>query len=74
MLLTSLFAPGRIGAGIPSGVLVERLGYPLFFTLCATVVALPGFAFLQRIAPFGRRDVGAAEGWAAAAAQPSRSS
>jgi PAT family beta-lactamase induction signal transducer AmpG len=56
-LLTSLFALGRWGAGLPSGFLVEALGYPLFFTACATVVALPGFIFLQRVAPFGQRDV-----------------
>ena len=58
-LLTSLFAVGRWTAGLPSGALVDWLGYPLFFTLCATVVALPGFAFLQWVAPFGQRDVSA---------------
>ncbi len=56
-LLTSLFALGRWGAGLPSGFLVEALGYPLFFAACATVVALPGFFFLQRLAPFGEREV-----------------
>lgn len=61
-LLTSLFALGRWAAGLPSGLLVERLGYPAFFVACATVVALPGFAFLQRVAPFGRRDVSAPTG------------
>ncbi len=59
-LLSSLFAVGRWSAGIPSGWLVEALGYPLFFTLCATVVAVPGLVFLQRIAPFGQRDVASA--------------
>ena len=59
-LLTSLFALGRWGAGLPSGFLVDALGYPLFFTLCATAMAVPGFLFLQRIAPFGQRDVRAA--------------
>lgn len=59
-LLSSLFALGRWGSGIPSGYLVEALGYPLFFTLCATVVALPGFVFLQRVVPFGQRDVAGA--------------
>ncbi len=63
-LLTSLFALGRWGAGLPSGFLVEALGYPLFFAACATVVALPGFFFLQRLAPFGEREV-------RSAAQPS---
>jgi PAT family beta-lactamase induction signal transducer AmpG len=56
-LLTSLFALGRWGAGLPSGFLVEALGYPLFFTACATIMALPGFWFLQRVSPLGRRDV-----------------
>jgi MFS transporter, PAT family, beta-lactamase induction signal transducer AmpG len=56
-LLTSLFALGRWGAGLPSGFLVEALGYPVFFTLCATAMAVPGFLFLQRLAPFGERDV-----------------
>jgi MFS transporter, PAT family, beta-lactamase induction signal transducer AmpG len=56
-LLTSLFALGRWGAGLPSGFLVDALGYPLFFTLCATVMALPGFWFLQRVVPLGQRDV-----------------
>jgi PAT family beta-lactamase induction signal transducer AmpG len=56
-LLSSLFALGRWGSGLPSGVLVERLGYPLFFVVCATVMAVPGFIFLQRISPFGEKDV-----------------
>jgi PAT family beta-lactamase induction signal transducer AmpG len=59
-LLSSLFALGRWSAGLPSGFLVEALGYPLFFSACATVVALPGFYFLRRIAPFGARDLVAA--------------
>lgn len=56
-LLTSLFALGRWAAGLPSGWLAERLGYPLFFATCATLFALPGFVFLQRLAPFGAREV-----------------
>jgi PAT family beta-lactamase induction signal transducer AmpG len=60
-LLSSLFALGRWSAGLPSGWLVERMGYPWFFAACATVFALPGFLFLQRIAPFGHRDVRTAE-------------
>jgi PAT family beta-lactamase induction signal transducer AmpG len=59
-LLSSLFAVGRWSAGIPSGFIAEWLGFPLFFTLCATVVAVPGFVFLQRVAPFGQREVAAA--------------
>lgn len=64
-LLSSLFALGRWGSGLPSGFLVERLGYPLFFALCATVMALPGFLFLHRIAPFSEREVRLAGGAAA---------
>jgi PAT family beta-lactamase induction signal transducer AmpG len=59
-LLTSLFAVGRWAAGLPSGYLVEALGYPLFFAVCATAMAVPGFLFLQRIAPLGQREVAAA--------------
>ena len=60
-LLSSLFALGRWASGPPSGYLAEALGYPLFFALCATVMALPGFFFLHRIAPFGAREVALAE-------------
>ena len=56
-LLSSLFGLGRWASGIPSGFLVERLGYPVFFAACATVMALPGFFFLHRISPIGRREV-----------------
>jgi MFS transporter, PAT family, beta-lactamase induction signal transducer AmpG len=56
-LLSSLFALGRWSSGLPSGVLVEHLGYPAFFAACATVMAVPGFVFLQRIAPFTGREV-----------------
>jgi PAT family beta-lactamase induction signal transducer AmpG len=56
-LLSSLFGLGRWAAGLPSGILVERLGYPLFFVGCATLAALPGFYFLSRIAPVRQREV-----------------
>ena len=59
-LLSSLFALGRWASGPPSGYLAQAVGYPAFFALCATVMALPGFVFLQRIAPFGAREVSAA--------------
>ncbi len=61
-LLSSLFALGRWGSGLPSGVLVEKLGYPTFFAVCATVMAVPGFFFLHRIAPFAAREVKLAPG------------
>ncbi len=56
-LLSSLFALGRWGSGLPSGILVEKLGYPWFFVFCATAMAVPGLVFLHRISPFGARDV-----------------
>ncbi|HET7827134.1 MAG TPA: MFS transporter [Anaeromyxobacter sp.] len=56
-LLSSLFGLGRWAAGLPSGFFVERMGYPAFFAMCATVMALPGFFFLHRIAPFAEREV-----------------
>jgi len=56
-LLSSLFGLGRWGAGLPSGYLVEQLGYPVFFVLCATLAAAPGFFFLSRIAPVRQREV-----------------
>jgi PAT family beta-lactamase induction signal transducer AmpG len=61
-LLSSLFALGRWLAGLPSGLMVESMGYPMFFTFCATVLAVPGFIFLQRISPFGEREVRCAPG------------
>jgi PAT family beta-lactamase induction signal transducer AmpG len=60
-LLTSLFALGRWASGLPAGWLAARLGYPVFFAACATVLAVPGFVFLQFIAPFGHREVRTAE-------------
>ncbi len=59
-LLSSLFALGRWVSGLPSGFAVDALGYPIFFAACGTVLALPGFLFLHRIAPFGRRDLATA--------------
>ncbi len=56
-LLSSLFGLGRWVSGLPSGWLVERFGYPLFFAACATVMAVPGFVFLHRLAPFAEREV-----------------
>ena len=56
-LLSSLFALGRWASGPPSGFLAEAVGYPVFFALCASVMALPGFWFLQRIAPIAGREV-----------------
>ncbi len=61
-LLSSLFALGRWASGLPSGFLAERLGYPAFFALCATAMAVPGFLFLRRIAPITQREVNLAPG------------
>jgi MFS transporter, PAT family, beta-lactamase induction signal transducer AmpG len=58
-LLSSLFGLGRWGAGLPSGWLVEHLGYPTFFLLSCGL-ALPGLLLLQRIAPVNQTEVVAA--------------
>lgn len=55
-LLSSLFGLGRWMAGLPSGYLAQWMGYPAFFVL-ATAMSLPGFVLLQRLAPFGQREV-----------------
>ncbi len=55
-LLSSLFGLGRSLAGWPSGHLAQWIGYPAFFVVAA-VMAAPGFVLLQRIAPFGQREV-----------------
>jgi PAT family beta-lactamase induction signal transducer AmpG len=69
-LLSSLFALGRWASGPPSGYLAQAFGYPTFFVLCATVMALPGFFFLHRIAPFGAREVALSEGGEGASPAP----
>jgi PAT family beta-lactamase induction signal transducer AmpG len=58
-LLSSLFGLGRWVAGLPSGWLVQHLGYPVFFGL-ACALALPGLLLLQRIAPVHQTEVTAA--------------
>jgi len=55
-LLSSLFGLGRWGAGLPSGFLVEHLGYPGFFLLSCALAA-PGLLLLQRIAPVHQSEV-----------------
>jgi PAT family beta-lactamase induction signal transducer AmpG len=68
-LLSSLFAVGRWASGLPSGFLVERLGYPAFFAACASVFAIPGLLFLRRLAPISGREVRLDAGAAAEPAQ-----
>jgi PAT family beta-lactamase induction signal transducer AmpG len=55
-LLSSLFGLGRFLAGLPSGWFAERLGYPVFFAMAA-LAAIPGFVFLQLVAPIQQRDI-----------------
>jgi len=50
-LLTSLMAVPRFGAAATTGFLAETMGWPGFFLFC-TLIALPGFAFLQLFAPW----------------------
>lgn len=51
-LLTSLFALGRWVSGPPAGFLAAALGYPWFFTGCATLLAIPGLLYLYRLGPY----------------------
>ncbi|MCY2926806.1 MAG: AmpG family muropeptide MFS transporter [Planctomycetota bacterium] len=46
-LLTSLMALGRVTAGVPSGWLADRIGWPAFF-LVATIIAAPSLLLLLR--------------------------
>jgi PAT family beta-lactamase induction signal transducer AmpG len=55
-LLSSLFGLGRTLSGPPSGWMAEQLGYEWFF-ITAAVLAIPGMAFLQRVAPIQQRDL-----------------
>jgi PAT family beta-lactamase induction signal transducer AmpG len=48
-LLTSLMALGRSFAGVPSGWLVDAIGYAAFFAVSA-LVALPGLVLAVRLA------------------------
>jgi PAT family beta-lactamase induction signal transducer AmpG len=53
-LLSSLMAVARVLAGVPSGLLAAKLGWPLFF-LVSALGALPGMALLPRFAPWRMR-------------------
>jgi PAT family beta-lactamase induction signal transducer AmpG len=54
-LLTSFMAVTRIVAGVPTGVMVEQLGWAAFFAV-STIGAVPGILLLMRFAPWnGRR-------------------
>lgn len=55
-LLTSVMAGGRTLAGLPSGVVAEKVGYPTFFML-GVLLSIPGLLFLQRIAPLHKPDL-----------------
>src|SRR5262249_29179234 len=54
-LLSSIFALGRTASGPLAGVLVDALGWPLFFWL-TIVAAAPGLVMLQRFVPIGTRE------------------
>ncbi len=51
-LLSSLVGVPRTLATAGAGALVEQLGYPVFFGLCA-LLALPGMWMLRSVAPWG---------------------
>ncbi len=55
-LLSSLFGLGRTLSGPLSGEMAVRLGY-LWFFVGAALLALPGMALLQRVAPIQQRDL-----------------
>ncbi|HJW04443.1 MAG TPA: AmpG family muropeptide MFS transporter [Azospira sp.] len=52
-LFTSLAAVPRTVINASAGWLVESLGWPVFFLLCA-LLALPGMALLLKVAPWGK--------------------
>lgn len=51
-LLSSLVGVPRTLAAAGAGALIEQLGYPVFFGLCAAL-ALPGMWMLRSVAPWG---------------------
>ncbi|MCE5334036.1 MAG: AmpG family muropeptide MFS transporter [Desulfobacteraceae bacterium] len=61
-LLTSFMASTRILAGVPTGVMVQWLGWASFFA-ASTLAAVPGLLLLARFAPWnGKRPVAAVDG------------
>lgn len=58
-LFTSLSAVPRTFVNATTGWLVEAMGWPVFFALCA-VLALPGMLLLFKVAPWNREDAAAA--------------
>jgi PAT family beta-lactamase induction signal transducer AmpG len=55
-LLSSLFGLGRTVSGPIAGFVAQGFGYVPLFVL-ATVAAVPGLLFLQRIAPIQQREI-----------------
>lgn len=55
-LLSSLFGIGRTLSGPIAGFVAQGFGYVALFVV-ATVAAIPGLLFLQRIAPIGQREI-----------------
>jgi PAT family beta-lactamase induction signal transducer AmpG len=54
-LLSSIFALGRTVAGPLAGVLVDAIGWRVFFIL-TIFAAAPGLIMLQRFVPFGEKE------------------
>lgn len=52
-LLSSLMGIPRVLASAPTGVMVEQMGWEVFFITCS-LMALPGLLLLQRFAPWRR--------------------
>lgn len=52
-LLSSLMGVPRVLASAPTGLMVEQMGWEIFFITCS-LMALPGLLLLQRFAPWRR--------------------
>jgi PAT family beta-lactamase induction signal transducer AmpG len=52
-LLTSIMALTRVMAGVPTGFMVEAMGWPQFYSV-SVLGALPGILLLPRFAPWRR--------------------
>lgn len=55
-LLSSLMGVPRVIAAAPTGFLAKHLGWEWFFVFC-TLIALPGFLLLARIAPLKKKSI-----------------
>ncbi len=59
-LLTSFMAVTRVLAGVPTGFMVNSMGWPMFFVV-SILGALPGILLLPRFAPWREQPAGSKE-------------